>query len=91
MEREYIYRVESNAGKWMDYIQQQKKGCWSIKEEVDLEKVKEGMKIFIGRHDFTQFTSVKRISVSFSRMIIIPSTLFMFNNIRAKTNQRSRR
>lgn len=61
--REYIYRIESNAEKWMDYIQQQKKCCWTIGERLDVEKMQEGAKLFVGKRDFTQFTTVRKIEV----------------------------
>ena len=56
-QREYVYRIESNLGNVFDFIQQRRKLVWSMRENLDLEKLQAASQVFVGTHDFKHFTS----------------------------------
>lgn len=63
-EKTYIYKI--NLG---EYDPISKNYIYQYNKQLDIDKMKEGLKQFIGEHDFTSFTSGDNIQASYIRTI----------------------
>jgi tRNA U38,U39,U40 pseudouridine synthase TruA len=66
--REYLYRIDSNLRGFMNYIQQENKLCWSIREKLDWLRIEQMAQSFVGEHDFYNFMSKSERDVTYPEL-----------------------